>query len=204
MTTTFGQLVADVITETNRPELADSGEIQLAVRSATQFWHLKDFWLKDSFEELFTFPAASYLFQLDTGENFERFRKIRYIKKYDVAAQTTREGDSDKITETDPVSLFDRYGSAKLNKYYLAGTNLNLKLSTQESALIVSWFKYPSTSPEAYASWIADMYPAAIVNSAAAKIQRSIGSTEDANRREKWAMEVDFPIVQANDVVATA
>lgn len=200
--TPFGQLCDDVITLTSRPELV--AETQLAVRNATQFFHLSDFWQRDCEERLFQFDAAAFLFSLPVSSTMERFRKLRYIKKFDLIASITKESKEDKISECDPNSLFDRYNSIKTNVYYLAGDNLNLRLSTAENGLFASWYKYPNTSPEAYASWIADMYPAAIVNKAAAEIQRDIGMTDDANRREKWAIEIDLPLIRQQDIEATA
>lgn len=202
MGTPFSQLMDDVITKTNRPELV--AETQLAIRNALQFVHLQDFWQRDAVEQLFTFPAANYVFQLDVSAQFTRFRKIRYIKKYDANNGVIIDNPENEFKEADPSRLFDRYGCQRNNIFYLAGTSLNIRSGSQDSAYIISWYSYPLVLPETMQSWIADMYPAIIVEKAVSEVYRSIGMTDDANRLEKYVIEIMVPILRTNDIQVQA
>lgn len=199
--TSFAQLCQDVITKTNRPELV--AETQLAVRDATKLAHLSDFYLRDSVEQLFQYNAADFNFRIDTSV-LARYRKIKYIKKFDLDSMVAKEGEDNVIKEVDPTALFDRFNSLKTNVFYLAGTALNLKLSTSERGLLLAWYQYPNTDVENFFSWIADMYSPAIVDMAAAKIFRDVGMTDDANRLEKYVLEVHYPLIRMNEIEATA
>lgn len=196
----FAQLCADVITKTGRPELI--AETQLAVRTATKFLHLRELYLRDSQEDLFTFTNPDFIFQFDTAQ-FERYRKIRYIKKYDLVQQATKETDADKISECGADNLFDRYNNRKTNIFYVAGNSLNLRSSTQESAFIISWYKYPTVDPNNYNSWIAELYDPAIIDYATAEVFEAIGRQDDANRLKQMVLQVHVPVIQTNDIEAT-
>jgi hypothetical protein len=196
------QLVKDTMTKTGRPELVD--ETYLAVRDATKFVHLQDFFLKDSAELLVPFTTPAFVFQLDTGVFLPRFRKLRYLKKFDQVALLAKEREEDKLNECAPDRLFDTYNNIKQNVYYLAGKNLNIRSSTQETALLVSWYQYPNTDLENYSSWIADMYAPIITDKAAAIIFRDVGMKDDANAMDNVVMQVHLPVVQRNDIEATA
>lgn len=202
MNVPFGKLYEDVVTLTNRPEMV--GETKLAIRNATQYFHMIDFWQRDCIEELKQFSVPNFAFQLDIPTEFARYRKIRYIKKYDLTSLVPKEGEFHKISEASPDSLFDRYNSIRSNVFYLAGTNLNIRLNTQESGLLISWYTYPEVEPESYQSWIADMLSSVIVNRAVAEIQNSIGMVEEANRRMKHSEDIDVPLVRTQDVEAFA
>lgn len=198
----FGQLCDDVAVATNRPELVD--EIKLAVRQATKYFHLRDFFMKDAQENIFTFPIANYTFQLSVSDTFTRFRKIRYIKKYDNVNAIVKENPDDKVKEVDPNALFDRYGAPKNNVFYIAGDNLNIKCNTQESSFLISWYAYPDTVPESFKSWIADLYDVAIVEYAKAQIFNAIGMDAEAKRIKDEIEMVHWPIIVANDIEARA
>jgi hypothetical protein len=198
----FGQLCEDVVTATNRPELI--GEIQLAVRQATKYFHLRDFFMKDAQENIFTFPVANYTFQISVSDTFTRFRKIRYIKKYDNVNAVIKETPEDKVSQVDPDALFDRYGAPKNNVFYIAGDNLNIRCNTQESSFLISWYAYPDTLPESFKSWIADLYDVAIVEYAKAQIFNAIGMDAEAKRIKDEIETVHWPIIVANDIEARA
>lgn len=189
------------MTKTNRPELV--AETQLAVRMATNAIHLLDFFMRDATEQLFTLPALNYNAQFDITA-LTRFRKLRYIKKFDLASQVTREGEDHQMMEADPAHLFDRYNIVKTNLFYLAGTNLNVKSSTNEQAWLLSWYMYPNTDPETYKSWVADVYPAIIIDRAVADIFRDIGMTDDANKLERKVDEFHFPLLRQQDILVMA
>jgi hypothetical protein len=202
MGVSFNQLFNDVVSKTNRPELVS--ETNLAIRNALQFVHLVDFWMRDAQEQLFPFAIPNYVFQMDVTTYFPRFRKIRFIKKYDAATGTIIDNPENEMKAVDPAYLFDRYGCQKTNVFYLAGDSLNIRSSSQDGGYVISWYTYPQITPETMHSWIADMYSAIIVEKAAAEVFRDIGMTDDANRMEKYVLEEMIPILRRNDVIAQA
>lgn len=197
----FSQLCQDVMTKTGRPELV--AETQLAVRQATKFVHMSNFWLRDCMEQRFDFPVVGYTFQVDTSL-LARYRKLRYVKKFDLATNIPKEGESHKLSEGSPTDLFDRYQAPRSNIYYLSGSSINVKCNSQEQSLLFAWYKYPDTNPESFSSWIAEAYDPIIIDKAAANIFRDTGMTEDANRLDKYVLDIHLPVVTMNDIEATA
>jgi hypothetical protein len=175
--TTLSELCADVFTLTNRPDLVS--ETQLALRHATQKMHLLDFWSRDRAERQLSFATAAMNFSASIPSNFENWRKFAYVRPFDPDTLTPKDR---YINEIAPDKLFDEFNRNKTDVYYVAGTLLNMKTRDSESAFLFGWYKYPNTTVAGYASWIADMYPAIIVEEAAGRILHVIGMVEEGNK----------------------
>lgn len=201
-TALFSQLVKNTKIRTSRPELQE--QIQLAVQDATKFCHMMDFWQRDSFEKLVQVNSAISFWQFSTSGQFDRFRKIRYIKKFDLDLSLPKEGEDHKLKEIGPDHLFDIYNRVKKNIFYLAGDNLQIRLSTTEQALIICYYQAPLVDAAHYNSWIAELYSVAITDLAASRIFRDVGQTEDADRLEKNFYNVHVPVIRMQDVEASA
>lgn len=170
-----GQLCEAVQVLTARPDLVS--ETQLAVRSATLFFHLKDFWMRDRIEKLLPFNATLTNFQVDLPANFTNWRKFSYIRKWDGSVGEP----GDYIKQMDPTAMFDEFAAKKTNVYYVSGTKLNMKTSEGQSAFLVGWYTYPNVTDQ-FNSWIADMLPYAIIDMAAGDILNKIGQVDEANK----------------------
>jgi hypothetical protein len=173
----FGELCDDVITITNRPELV--AETQLAVRNATLKFHMIDFFFRDRVEKLLQFSASSTGFQIDIKTEFENWRKFDYIRPYDL---NTAAPKNKYIKEVAPSNIFDQFTRAKTDVCYVAGTSLNMRTADAESAFLCGWFKYPKVTPNNFSSWIAEMYPAIIVEEAAGRMLWVLGMVEEGNK----------------------
>ena len=79
----FAQLMADVMTLTNRPDL--SAETELAIRQATLKAHHSDYYPKDLYETGIRFSEPALLQDLEYKQLIPRFRALRYIRKTDVS-----------------------------------------------------------------------------------------------------------------------
>lgn len=173
----FGELCQDVITITNRPDLIS--EIQLAVRIATSKFHMIDFWMRDRAERILIFPQSDTRFTVDLLVTFANWRKFSYIRPYD---QVSANPINKFINEISPSAIFDEYSQQKTDIFYVAGNLMNMKCKESQNAFLIGWFKYPNVQISSYASWIADMYPAIIVEEAAGRIYNSIGQVDEANK----------------------
>lgn len=87
---TFDELIAAVISDTNRPDLGPTnlggdGQIPRAIFSATLALHTCDYFYKDIVEANTVFSAASYLQTLDTS-TITRYRALAYFRKWDASS----------------------------------------------------------------------------------------------------------------------
>jgi len=201
----FGQLCKDVMTKTNRPDLVD--DIQLAVRQATTKYHLSEFWKRDIVEKSMIFDAVSTQFQLGT-ENLERFRKLAYIIPLDNDGVTPIAGV--KITEITPDNIFDQFNAKRVNVFYLAGSNLNIRTKVGYIGFLMGWYQYPLVFPTNYKSWIADIYPPIIVDEATGQTFLSLGQVDEANKYLDpikgtiWGPRGHFMTLMANEIEGMA
>ena len=102
--------------------------IQLAIAKATLKAHLADFWLKDMVEVKVppgeTIGQRIQIFLSDSV--FNGFRAIGYINGYDDVTDPGNPRVMQEFVENAPSDIYNVYGIAKLNVYYLAGDVLTL------------------------------------------------------------------------------
>lgn len=170
----FGQLCDQVGILTGRADLAS--EIQLAVRRATLWLHGIDTWFRDLNEKRLPFDALAYKFSVDTTAVMTNFRKISYIKILNTDG--TVAGD---IHFCSPSNLWDEFGREKNDIWYVAGKNLNFKTKNAASSFLLAYYTYPNVV-DAFSSWIADIYPYAIIEEAAGRVLHMVGQIDEGNK----------------------
>lgn len=199
----FGQLCTEVMVLTGRPDLI--AETQLAVRRATLYLHGLDTWFRDFNEKRLAFDALSYTFAVPILNNFTNFRKIRYIKPYDAASGVVK-GNRD-LKHCMPDNMWDEFGRAKSDIYYVAGTNLNIKTSVTEQGFIVGYYSLPNVT-DAFYSWIGDINPYGIIEEAAGRVMHMIGQIEEGNKfvdpDKGSVVKVHIPWLRSNGLTPEA
>lgn len=176
-------MLNEVYTLTNRPELV--AETTLAVKQATLKAHMTDFYSKDIHEVRITTDTTDYIHGIDIFSIISNFRSLKYLRKYDLA--NTAVGAFLEILE--PEEILDPYGRDKTDVAYIAGRVIEIKSSTEIDNLILGCYVLPVITTSGYASWIADLYPYAIIMEAARTVFKTIGYDEQARSYEQLVAE---------------
>lgn len=173
---TFNDLVDEVYTLTNRPDLIN--ETKAAVKAATLKAHQTDFYSKDLHEQIVILDDAynaAYLWSLDYISVISNLRAFKYVRKLD---STDTPGDF--ITILTPEELFDAYGCSRQDVAYVAGRQLEIKSSTEIYQVILAAYVNPIVTEDNFSSWVADLYPYVIVYEAARIVFKTIGYDEQS------------------------
>jgi len=181
--TTLAEILAEVYTLTNRPDLV--AETTLAVKSATLKAHMTDFYSKDIHETRITTDTADYIQGIDYISIISNFRSLKYVRKYDLA--NAEVGAFLEVLE--PEEILDSYGKDKTDVCYIAGSILEIKSSTEIDNLILGCYVLPIITTAGYASWVADLYPYAIITEAARVVFKTIGYDEQSASFERLVAE---------------
>lgn len=188
----FSELVNDVYTITNRPDLV--AETKLAVKQATLKMHHSDYYPKDIYESGITFDSVDYIQSLQYKTLIPRWRTFKYLRKY----QDGNPGEFIKLLT--PEESVDRYAVNKDNICYIAGDVLEIRSSTQDATMLLGCYLHPVIAEESYTSWIADEHPYAIVFDAAAAIFKMIGQDEQASYMKQTVME-QIALLRQNQII---
>lgn len=172
--TVLADLISDVYTITNRPDLVS--ETSLAVRTATLKLHQTDYFPKDLREEGLVFDTSQRIQSLEYRTIFPRFRAIKYFRRTDSAG--TPSGPDFSVLEAD--NMLDGYGTYKEDILYLAGEYLRIRSSAEFKYAMIGIYQNPDVAVASFSSWIASDHPFAIVYEAAMQIVSMIGLKEDA------------------------
>lgn len=178
---TFAELVSDVYTLTNRPDLV--AETKLAVKAATLKAHQSDFYPKDLFETGITWSDPAYIQSIDYRALIPRWRAFKYLRKY----SNGMPGDFIKMLT--PEQVLDSYVYQKSDICYIAGEMLEIRSSTKDENLIIACYVNPITDENNFSSWIALDHPYAISYEAARSIFKQIGFDEQASSIRQEVME---------------
>lgn len=178
---TFAELVSDVYTLTNRPDLV--AETKLAVKAATLKAHQSDFYPKDLFETGITWSDPAYIQSIDYRALIPRWRAFKYLRKY----SNGMPGDFIKMLT--PEQVLDSYGYQKADICYIAGEMLEIRSSTEDAYMIIACYVNPNTDENNFSSWIALDHPYAISYEAARSIFKQIGFDEQASSIRQEVME---------------
>ena len=187
---TLTQLINAVYVETNRPDLV--AETQQAVLEAILSVHTLQDWYKDITESVVVFDnGLLYLQTLDTL-NLPFMRKVAYIRKTSPQQATYEQTNTllpqsplippnnfDFLDKVEIGNVLDGYGRERRDIWYQAGSQLNIKSSTQLQYATVGYYQYPNISNSgAYLnSWIANEFPYVIVYKASGAVFGKIGDT---------------------------
>ena len=170
----LAELQTEVSNITRRADLLTT-QITPAIKAATLKMHQADYFPKDLYESLITFPTAEYLQTWNYTASIPRWRSLKYLRKID---STSGEPYGTPLTVLTPEQLLDSYGVEKTDVTYEAGLFLNIKTREEVQYFLLGCYLNPDITDAGYTSWIADMHPYAIVYEAAAKVFRQIGFKE--------------------------
>jgi hypothetical protein len=187
----FTSLVDDVYIATNRPDLVS--ETSMAVRAATHKLHQSDFYPRDLAESRVVFETADYFQSLAYRTLFPNFRALSYMRKYEGGAPTQL------LEVISPTDIFDGYKLARENVCYLAGEAIQIRSNTSFAEILVGYYLNPTTHPDTYSSWIADVHRDAITSEASAAVFRMIGAYEQAQMYDRMARE-QLLLVRNNNI----
>lgn len=179
---TFAELVADVATLTNRPDLA--AETKLAVKAATLKLHQSDFYFKDLYETGISFATPEYSQQLEYRTLLPRFRALKYVRKAESSGTV-----GNFFTVLTPAEVLDAYGHQRNDICYAAGELIQIKSSNAFQYAILGCYLNPDVTETGFNSWLALDHPYAIVYEAAVTVFKAIGYDEQAATYSRMAAE---------------
>lgn len=189
---TFAELVADVKILTNRPDL--DSETKLAVKAATLKAHHTDFYPKDLYEVGIQWSPIAYQQSLDYRTLIPRWRAFKFLRKYNATP-----GDFIEILL--PEQVVDGYGVDREDICYLAGEQLEIRSSTEDTYMLLSCYMHPIIEENTYSSWVALDHPYAIVYEATSKIFKMTGWDEQATQMQREVVE-QFTLLRNSNILA--
>jgi len=179
---TFTELVTDVTTLTNRPDLL--AETKLAVKAATLKLHQSDYFYKDLYETGISFSESAFAQQLEYRTLLPKFRALKYLRKVDASGNV---GDFFQVLT--PSEILDVYGHERINVCYAAGELIQIKSSTSIQYALLGCYLNPDITETGFNSWIALDHEYAIVYEAAVTVFKTIGYDEQSATYMKMAGE---------------
>ena len=191
---TFTELLAEVYTLTNRPDLVN--ETKLSVKAATLKAHQLDFFYKDLYEVGVQFSTSDYIQALEYRTISPLYRSLKYIRKTDASGTP-----GEFLSVITPAMSLDRYGNQREDICYGAGEVIQIKSSTMLQFILFGCYRNPDISESAYNSWIAIDHPYAIVYEAAATVYKQIGQDEQAAVFKRMTDE-QFAMLRASNIEA--
>lgn len=196
---TFDELVTEVYALTNRPDLV--AETKLAVKSATLKAHQTDFYSKDLYETGVEFAASEYIQSLDVYTLISNFRAPSYIRRMedDGTDTDTEEGMIEIIT---PLEVLDSYGANRTDVAYMAGRMIEIRSSVEFSTMMLGCYVLPIITENEYSSWIAALYPFAIIREAARTVFKTIANDEQAATYEQLVAE-EYVLLKMSNLATT-
>jgi len=180
---TFAELLTEVYNITARPDLVDL--TKSAVKAATLKAHQTDFYSKDIYETQFTFVTPGYTHSLDYISIIPNYRALKYARKYDLSTLNT----GDFFTVITPEEVLDKWNRELTDIVYVAGRVMEIKSSTDFDTMLLGCYVLPVVTEVGYSSWIADLYPYAIVHEAARFVFGAIAQREEAASQKEFVSE---------------
>ena len=198
----FNDLCNAVYVETNRPDLV--AETQQAVLASTQMLHITEFFQRDIKTALIRFDTRDCVQQIDTS-CIPRYRKLAYLRSNPAdwhddqcaGLPNTRPlcgidppwpWDWNLFPFYQPITaddILDSYGAQRIDTVYQAGTVLVARRAWAVRSALIGWYEFPNldipNNGAQYSSWIAELYPYAIIYYAAAQVFRKKGQADVAS-----------------------
>lgn len=192
---TLAELIAEVYTITNRPDLV--AQTLTAVRSATLKIHQSDYYYKDIFETGVQFINSLYLQQIEYRVLVPRWRALKYIRKTDITGYS--DGPILEVLGI-PEMVEDAYKINRNDVCYVAGEVVQIRSSTQLQYVILGCYRNPDITQSGFNSWVALDHPYAIVFEAASTVFKMIGDTDQfaayTNLAQQQLVEVRMSNIQ--------
>lgn len=180
---TFDELVEEVFLLTNRRDLV--AETKSAVKAATLKAHKSDFYSKDIHETGVEFETLSFRQSLDYISFISNFRALKYLRR----AEDALDDSGPFFTIITPEEVIDSYGINRTNIAYVAGRVLEIRSDVEFQFMLLGASVSPIVREGAYASWVAEQFPFAIVYEAIRRIFATIGQKEESNSYRELAAE---------------
>lgn len=179
----FTELLNEVYSLTNRPDLT-SLSIS-AIKAATLKMHQTDFYSKDIAELQITLgSSAKYIYSFDYISAVPNLRALKYVRKLDSTG-----APAEFFHVITPEEVVDSYNVVRADVCYVAGRILEIRSSTTFTKMILAAYVSPIVVETSYSSWIADLYPYAIVFEAARIIFKATGFDEQSSAFERLIAE---------------
>ena len=176
---TFTELLDEVYDLTNRPDLVSV--TKLAVRAATLKAHKTDFYSRDIHEVGVEFSSSEFIQSLDLPSFISNYRAMKYIRRMDdVAATAASDAEGGFIEIITPDEVLDAYGVNRTDIAYVAGRMLAIRSSVEFNTMMLGCYVLPIVREGAYSSWVADLYPSAIVTEASRRVFKTIGQDDQS------------------------
>ena len=188
--TAFSDLRDLVYAITNRPDLV--AQTGVALRRAIIKEHSARDYARDIVVASATLTQANpnlFRYTIDTTGGstiwYPRLRKINILREIPTTlnpAYYTNVGFWGEVEfkELNPDNIWDGYGRERVNYYYRHGVLIDLVASRQVDIVGCTYYALPIlTSEAAYTDWMADLYPYALADHAAAQIFRLIGKSDE-------------------------
>ena len=180
---TLAQLITEVYAITKRPDLV--ALTTSAIKAATLKCHTADFMFKDLFEALIIFPTSSPYQIIDVVNDTPRFRNLKYFRPFDNVNKVG--GRFFELVH--PQAVLDSYSVEKVNIFYQAGRQINIKSAAAMNYGILGYYLYPDTTDTNFDSWIAREFPWAIIFEASAQVLKATGYDQQAAGIKQLATE---------------
>ena len=200
----YDEMVADVVTYTNRRDQV--GEIEIAMRTATQNAHLVDMFFRDKVTTQVQLPNGSVQFAIDIPTMLPGLRGLVDIRPCDLNGNVLY---TDTFSNSSPIEIVEnndiydpQYGNVKPNIAYVSGSNLIIRYPISIGGFIVEYARAPQTRRELYNSWIAQEVPAIITFWASAIIFSTNGNQEKAQSLLKQIQDFFIPQLKQNYLLA--
>lgn len=189
------ELKAEVVGITKRPDLENTN-IASAIRAATLKMHQADFYPRDLLETVITFPSAEFLQTFDYLTTIPRWRALKYLRRIDSTSNTVMEPPLKVLT---PDGLLDDYYTEKTNVVYEAGLFLQIKCNAEIQSFVLGCYLNPDITDVSYTSWVAQMFPYAIIYEAVAMTFKMIGQAEQEGSMRVLAAE-QLALIKINSI----
>jgi len=180
---TFAELLADIYTITNRPDLV--AETKLALKAATLKAHQSDFYPKDLYETGIQWATPAYIQSLEYRSLIPRWRAFKFLRKLDSTGRIA----GDFLPLLTPEQTVDKYNVNREDICYLAGQMLEIRSSTQDHYMLVGCYLQPDVTEAFYTSWIAQDHPYLLVYEAARTLFKTIGFDEQSAQMDRLVQE---------------
>lgn len=182
---TYAELLAEIELLSKRSDIDD--KIAIALRMTTLRVHQSDYFWRDLVEATVTF-AESQEVTIDVSTQFTRFRQMDHIRYMDATSGAL----GSFLEPVAPSDLVDEYNYIREDRYYLAGTNLNMRFMYATAAAKVGYWQNPDVAAATYNSWVKDQMPDILIQGSLAYLFNMMGKQEEAKAINRMVgLEVD-------------
>lgn len=171
----FTEAVEEVKVTVKRPDLIS--RIRREVNSAITFYCLENDFPRDYSEQVIALNAQEYT-QAFALSSMTRFRKFKYLRRAEKKFLTVV-ADSEMFA-----------GCYLEDKYYIAGSNVNISMAAKSATLDVGYYSYPPVLSDGSPTfWMLDLNPYMIIDRACAAVFKVIGDEKSLQAHAASARE---------------